>query len=194
MVARVALLLLESLGLGELRRVELAQEFAFELAKQLALANEQPCFEQAGLDGHVLGGEFGALGDRAHAVPDVEPDVPQQADELFEFFRQRLVGGGRQQYQEVDVGIREQLAAAVTADRDKGNARGHVDVLPNRFQDAVDELAMLAQQLRRGVVFEIALVQRGAIFGEPPLQPRAGRFRHRGCCERRLCSASHARR
>ena len=107
-------------------------------------------------------------------MPDVEPDVPQQADELFEFFRQRLVGGGRQQYQEVDVGIREQLAAAVTADRDKGNARGHVDVLPNRFQDAVDELAMLAQQLRRGVVFEIALVQRGAIFGEPPLQPRAG--------------------
>ena len=59
---------------------------------------DQAMLEQAGLDGDV-GGHFGfAVGDRAHAVADLDADVPQHADEALDerrvvARRERAAGG-----------------------------------------------------------------------------------------------------
>jgi hypothetical protein len=53
---------------------------------------------------------------------------------------------GRQQQHHVDVGVREQLAAAVAANRDQRNASRHRGLGPQAAQDLIDQSCMLAQQ------------------------------------------------
>ena len=75
-VLEVALLLLERLRLVEERHVERRGNRAAERAVQRARACDPPVLEEARLHGDVGGHLRFALGDRAHAVSDLETDVP----------------------------------------------------------------------------------------------------------------------
>ena len=87
--------------------------------------------EQARPDRDVAGHLGLAFGDRAHAVADLEADVPQHADEALD---ERGAGGverARQQDQHVDVGMRKELAAAVAADGDQRELRRRAELGPD---------------------------------------------------------------
>ena len=90
--------------------------------------------------------------DGAHAVTDLEIDVPQKGDHAFDHAATRVVGRGRHEDQDVDVGMRVQFAAAIAADgreRPAFIARGQLRA-PDFAQDGVDEFgARVHQRLHR---------------------------------------------
>ena len=85
--------------------------------------------EQRGLHRDVALRHHDAFGDGAHARADLQAGVPAGGDEALD--RRRCIDlgrgavGGRQQHEHVDVGIGEQLAAAIAADREQRRAVGH---------------------------------------------------------------------
>jgi len=90
--AGVALFLLEQLGLVEGAHVERFAVARAQLGKQRRVAGEQTRLEQVGLHGDVVGGGDHAFVDRAHRMTDLEPAVPQRADQRRQARLQRLVG------------------------------------------------------------------------------------------------------
>ena len=117
----------------------------------LGLAAQQARLEQVGLDGDVARALFDALGKRAHAVSDLEADVPQEGDERFDALAVALVVVTAQQDHQVDVRAQMQFAAAVTADRDQrdvGIRRVEV-AAPGAFEDPVDECRVARHQQAR---------------------------------------------
>ena len=71
------------------------------------VADDQACFEQAGLYRDVGFSLIQALIDGAYAVTDFEADIPEQ---LYQLFQLGLQGGVRcvlQQDQDIDIGMRE---------------------------------------------------------------------------------------
>ena len=84
-IAGVSLFLFQTFCLGKLRRVKVTQELFLKAGKQGARPLNMARFQQAGLHRDVLRGEFETLGDRAHAVADLQADVPKDADKSFEF-------------------------------------------------------------------------------------------------------------
>ena len=123
--ARVALLLLEQLGLVEGAHVESLAVARVELAEERRVAREQARLEQAGLHGDVVGGGDHALVHRAHRVAHLEPAVPQRADQRRQPRLQRLVGRRREQHEQVDVRGGEELATPVAAHRHQRGGGGH---------------------------------------------------------------------
>ena len=77
-------------------------------------------FDQRCHDADIFSGFFVALLDGAHAVADLETDVPKKGDELFECATTRLVSGRRDEHEDVDIGGGMQFAAAITADGHEG--------------------------------------------------------------------------
>ncbi len=121
----VALLHLVELGLDEFLRGagdDLLLEAAPEILVQLLLAPDVARLHQRGADRHVRLRLADALLDRAHRMPDLESQVPEHVEDRLD----DLLGPGRalvgEQEQQVDVGERRQLAAAVAADRDQRQA------------------------------------------------------------------------
>jgi len=177
-VLEVPLLLLERLCLVEERWVESRGERAAESAMERARAGNPPVFEEARLHRDVARHFRLALGDRAHAVPDLEADVPKHAKEALDELGARAVERVRQQDQHVDVRVRKELAAAVAADGDeRGLARG-TELVPSFRDHVVDEPRMLAQQpprvrarLERNPQCRAARLQ----FGAPALRRVARR-------------------
>ena len=94
-------------------------ERAAHRLEQVVRPREQPRLDQRRGDAHVGGALALAVVDRAHAVADLEPDVPQEREEALD----ALVAVGdlalRQQDQHVDVGAGVQFAAPVAADGDQ---------------------------------------------------------------------------
>ena len=166
----VAGLLLGDLGFEEgLRRPDavLAERAAHRL-EQVVGPREQPRLDERRGDAHVGGALVLAVVDRAHAVADLEPDVPQEREEVLD----ALVAVGdvalRQQDHHVDVGAGVQFAAPVAADGDE------VDILlarpgvqrPGLAQHDVDHAGAVAnQRLDRLVVGESRL-QVGIAVGQ----------------------------
>ena len=67
----------------------------------------------------VLGSFIHAFLQAAHTVANRQADIPEQADERLQ---QGVVGGGMvigQQDQQVDIGIRKQLATSIAAHGDQ---------------------------------------------------------------------------
>ncbi len=102
---------------------------------------EQAGFEEIGGDGDVTGTFFETFLDGANAVTDVQPDVPDQTDQLFQPAAELRVCGGVQQEQQVHVGTWEQLPAAIAAHRDKRSAVGQLKDLPELDEHLIHQLA-----------------------------------------------------
>ncbi len=138
-----------------------------QLVEQRAVAPQVARLEQRGADGLVALGVAQALLDRAGGMADLQAHVPQEVEhELDDLLAARRLLVGTQE-QQIDVGERRQLAAAVAARRHHaqpfGGAGigGGIDALVGEVEDHPDELvhqeggggqhhvAVVAQRARR---------------------------------------------
>ncbi len=81
------------------------------------ISGDQSGFQQVGEDGDVVARGGHTLLDTAHAVPDIQTQVPEQGQESGKCFLVRLGTGLARQDQQVDVRIGMQLPPAVAANR-----------------------------------------------------------------------------
>ena len=147
--ALMALVALGELGLDEVAAVagqELLGEALDQLVEQLAIAPHVARLEQRGADGLVALGVAQALVDGARGVADLQPQVPQQVEhELDDLLAARRLLVGPQE-QQIDVGQRRQLAAAVAAGRHHAQPLGGagigggIDALVGEIEDHADQL------------------------------------------------------
>ena len=177
-VAAVAGALVAGVALGELGLDEHAVaavddvvlEAPLELGEQRLVAPQEARLEQARADLQVGAREPQALVERAGRLADLEAEIPQPVEQELDHLlgmRGALVG---MQEQQVDVGVRRQLAAAVAADRSDhealaGGRVGHaedaaVGEVEQAMQQHVDQAAA-AEHHRLAVVVGLEL----------PLQP-----------------------
>jgi hypothetical protein len=98
-------------------------------------------------------------------MPDLQADVPENADQALEALalRGRQLPG--QQDEQVDVGARVKLAAPVAAGRHQGGATDP-RLRPGLFDSAVDKRGMPPQQQARVGIVEVLLAQRPALLGD----------------------------
>ena len=192
-IAVMALGLFLDLGLEEILRgpEPVGRERTPHAGEQRLGSREQPRLEQRGRDADVGEALALAIVDRAHAVPDLEADVPEEGEEALDV---RLPVGGvalRQQHHDVDVGARVQLAPAVTADRHQrevlgiaarvpapGGAQRHIHEPRAVAHQVLHRLARreaLAQQVRAAVE-DLAKHDRGELAARaaPPARPKIG--------------------
>jgi hypothetical protein len=136
---RMPLVLFEQLGFAEGARVQGLLVGSAEPIEQERVSGEQPRFEEIRLDRDVLLRLEDALGDRACALADLQPEIPQRPDELFD---RRLLGvdcAVTQENQEVHIGVRKQLTAPVASHRDERRALRHQSA-PRFAQQSVHEV------------------------------------------------------
>jgi hypothetical protein len=81
-------------------------------------------------------------------VAGFEADVPEHADQSFEPGSQHAAGLLRKQDQQIDVGSRVQLAAAVAADGDQRQRGRQIKLAPEFAQHLVDKAAAFDEQSR----------------------------------------------
>ncbi len=181
-VLEVPLLLLERLRLVERPRVERCGEAFEECRVELPAAGEQAVLEKARAHRHVAGHLAFTVVDGADRVTDLEPGVPQRGEKALDLRGRRRVRPGRKQDQDVDVGVREELAPPVTADGNQRDAARHRALHPETPEHAIDEAGMLAQQPRRVRLREECLAQRIATGPDlpAPARDRRGRRDRRG--------------
>ena len=176
-VAVVAVGLFPDLGLEEVvgGPQPVGGERAAHAGIQRLGAGQQPRLEQRRRDADVGQALALAVVDCAHAVADLETDVPQQRQEALDVGLPVVGLALRQQHHDVDVGAGMQLAAAVAADRDQREVRGEPAgmVHPGGAQHDVHEARPVADQFDDILVRREALAQQ---FGAP--------FQHlpEGCC------------
>ena len=163
--ARVARLLLGQLAVEEMLGVEACLEAAAEFVEQARGAAHVARLQQIGFHRDVGGlGQAGV--DRAHAVADLQPDVPAGLHPGLQ--RGLLVGRGivRQQQQHVHVGTGKQFAAPVAADGGEAETGGQGEPGREFGQHAVDQRGV-AGQVVGGGFFEKGRGQFGAARFEP---------------------------
>src|SRR5699024_8210201 len=115
LVSCVALLLLELLRFQESPGVERGWISLRELAKERAVARKETGFQERCVHRDVLLRHREAFVDRPYAVADFEADIPQRSDQTLEQPLDVGVRRSREQHENVDVGIRIELATAVAA-------------------------------------------------------------------------------
>ena len=109
--------------------------------EQVCRPAHQPALHEVGRHGDVAPRLVHAFANRPDAVPDREPDIPQEREEALELLALAAVHGPAGEDEEIDVRARVQLSAAVAADRDEG-AAGVVlesEAAPREREDVVDE-------------------------------------------------------
>ncbi|GAA5182760.1 hypothetical protein GCM10025771_32790 [Niveibacterium umoris] len=79
-------------------------------------------------------------------MTDFETDVPEQANKPFNPLLGGPVGLLRQQDQQVDIRIREELTSTVPADSDQGSSIRNARNLPDVSQHTVDQVRVVAQK------------------------------------------------
>jgi hypothetical protein len=137
-VLGVALLHLQRLAAQEGGRLQLRGQALLQRQAGAPRAGQQTALQQRGLHGQVGGGLAQAFVGRAHRGADLQPAVPAGGDEGLEP-RLQLAGSVRlgalgQQHQHVDVGMGEQLAAAVAPDGQQAAVARQAGLLPERTQ------------------------------------------------------------
>jgi hypothetical protein len=142
----VPLAQLEQLRVEERASVERRVEALAQPRVQAAPTGQPAPFEQAGPDGDVAGRFGEALLHGAHAVPDLQAHVPAGTDEAFQPGEPVGILGRRHQQQQVDVGVRQQLASAVAADGHQRAVGLQAGVAPEREQHRVGDADDAAQQ------------------------------------------------
>jgi len=127
----------ENLGLEKRAWIHGLRKPLPQLLEQQQVAADRPGFEQTSLHGNVSRRFGQALIDRADAMADLKPQVPQQLDEVFQLAAERVIRRLWQQDQQVDVRVGEKLAAAVAADCDQCEAGGQAGAGPELAQGGV---------------------------------------------------------
>jgi len=176
-VLGVALALLFQLGAEEgVHRPHLVRRHRFlQRGVQRGVAAQRARLDQVGDDGDVLRRQFGAFGHRAHAAADFQADVPEEGEELLQRRLVALQGVLVVQHQQVDVGMGQQLAAAVAAHRDQAQSGRLLrqELQPGLVQHLVHQVgAGMHQRIGSGALVEhagqplAAPVQGGAEGGD----------------------------
>src|SRR5574343_176572 len=117
--AQITFLLLQALCLEKLQRIEMSSQSLENGFKQLGAACQQARFQERGHDGDIANCRFYAFIDSANAVPKLQADIPEMADQAFQFPLLRLIRFLTQEDQQIDIGGRVELTTAVTADSGK---------------------------------------------------------------------------
>jgi hypothetical protein len=160
LVLGVALLLLQLFCFEEGYRVGDFLEFAFHPTEKRPTANEEARLEKRGADGDVARCRFDAALDGAHAVADLQADVPEPADQALE---RLTLGCGRllrQEHQEIDVRARVELAPAVAAGGDERRVARDAGLAPHRLDRAVDEARVAGEERARVGPAQVRVAQR----------------------------------
>ena len=166
------------------------------LREQLVELRGQPCrtgqpssFQHRRGDADILQRLAPAVGQRAHAVPDVQPQIPQQTHERGDLLLHHA--GLARQDQQVDVRVRMQFAAPVAAHGEQRQLRVVLEpVLPDLSQKSVDEARSLGKQPRDVLVGPEA--HRKGRIGLPDASPQILHVELRG--RRRLHAKSSSAR
>ena len=124
---------------------------AFQRSLECGIPGNQPRFHHGGDDCEILSSQRRVLLKRPHAVPDLQPNIPQHRNKTLEF-EGDCVGGRRcckDQY--VDVGVRKELSTPISADRDQGNV-GRVAHLrfPQVIERRIDRVTGISQKRANG--------------------------------------------
>jgi hypothetical protein len=182
-VAGVARVPLAALGHEELsRRPQVRRTHCRQqLRHRAGVPGQRTSLDQRRGDGDILARRDGALRDAAHRVPGCEPDIPQQCEEDFDRTLLRLLHGILGQYEKVDVGTREQLAAPIAAGSDQGQAgRGVEGLVPRADDDAVHRLGAACEKR----IDVLVAVECGGEFALVVLQGLAGAAQPGRCVAR----------
>ena len=186
-VARLLLGLLAGEELGH-RPQDVGRQCRLQLSRQDLVAAEGARLQQGGDDGDVFTGFVDALVERAHALADLQANVPAEGGEPLKRAAVPLQGVPLVQQHDVDVGVRQQLTAAVAAHRQHGQAGGLIRKMqgPGRAQAFVDQVgagvhqrfgtaavvkhgeqavATPVQRLAKGIDRVLALGQTGPYLG-----------------------------
>ena len=145
---RIALLLLELLGLVKAAHVERGVVALVEFVKQSLVTGEEARLEQRCLYGDVIVGDVDALIHRAYRMADLQPDIPQRAHHVRQALAHVGVRGLWQEHQHIDIGCRKQFAAPVAAHGQQAGLRRHGTGLPDADDLSVDELRTPLEQCR----------------------------------------------
>ncbi len=146
---------------------------------------QQPRLHQRGEHGHVAARLRLAVVERAHAVPHLEPDVPEEREEPADRLVRVVLGGAVEQHEQVDVRLRMQLAAPVAAYRDEIGRVGQplAVVKPRGEDDLIDDLRARAYERPRS----------GRCAGSARRAARSPRAALRGTRRRPWCRRASAR-
>ena len=159
----------------EFDRIEHRFPGPVQRARHLAAAGQLAPLEQGGHHRQVgprfLDAGFGG----ADAVADLQADVPAGADEALNAFDAGLIGLVRRQQQQIDVGVRLQLAAAIAADGEKRPVGRHREPLPEGQQRGVGLAGEPAQQAGHLLIFLETLDAGAPGLAQRQLQGRDGR-------------------
>ncbi len=104
-------------------------EFFAQFFVELLVAPQISRFQYRRADRDVLFGEADAFAERSRSVANLQAEIPKHVEDEFD---DALAPGRlleRTHKQQIDVGTRRQLAAAITAGRDDGDALGGSRVL-----------------------------------------------------------------
>ena len=175
LVTGVALLLFELLGLAEQYRVQACRQPLAERRGTPPCTAQQARFQQVGLHRHVARRDLEALFQGAHAVADLQPDVPERADQLLDLRLELGPGILGEQHEEVDVRPGKQFAPAVAADREQRSRLRHLHMAPGLAQQAIGERGLSAQHAPCGQARQVALAQLRATVGQA-LAQAGGQF------------------
>ena len=183
-------------GAGVLHHFEV--EAADQLLVERFVAPQETGLEDRGADRVVGARQAYALVDVAGGVTDLQAEVPQHVEHVFDdlLARRRLLVG--QHEQKIDVGARRQRAAAVAADRDDHHPFGRRRVVRpvhmggGEIVEGADDLVHQMRKPRRAGGAAAILHQHalGASHGRRRAAPSiSGRRRPGPSCSRRRPSA-----
>ena len=97
-------------------------EALFEIVEERTVAIDEARFEKRRADGEILARQTNAIGGRARGMTDLETEIPEHIEHVFDDAlapRRLLVG---QQEKQIDIRTRRQLAPAIAAHRGDGDA------------------------------------------------------------------------
>ena len=145
-------------------------------AKGIEKAREKRCAsrQQAGFDERRLHGLIGlglgqAVLNRTNTVANLQADIPEESDQLFELLGKGYSRCFRQQDEQIDIRRRPELTATIAADGSQNHRLREVKFAPQVAQDGINVLTSPLEQCDYVLRLLILLAQRGLILDQSML-------------------------